>query len=158
MEIQKEAGFTLIETLITVLVISLLMLTPVLSIKNITESIQVDLFFRELTSNITMMQNHAILTGEQMIIEFLPQNHLIRFNSKAGSSSGSTHPLYREMHLEKGVYEFFGEGYGQVSFYGHTGNISSRSGWTKLIHTSKGLYNLVFWLGSGRFEIQKVSS
>lgn len=158
MQNQNEAGFTLIETLITVLVISLLMLMPVLSIKNITESIQVDLFFRELTSNITIMQNHAILTGEKMKIEFVPRDNLIRFNGKADSSDASTHPLYREMHLQEGLYEFVGESYGQVFFYGHSGNISSRNGWTKLIQTSKGRYNLVFWLGSGRFEIQKVSS
>lgn len=156
MDKQKEAGFTLIETLVTIIVVSLLLLLPVLSIKNITEDIQVNLFFRELTSNITMMQNHAILTGEQMKVEFIPRENLICFNSKAGGND-SAHPLYREMHLQEGLYEFVGDEYAQVFFYEYTGTISTRNGWTKLIDTPKGRYKVVFWLGSGRFEIQKVS-
>lgn len=156
MENQKEAGFTLIETLITLLIVSLLMLMPVLSIEKITESIQIDLFFRELSSNITLMQNHAILTGEKMVIEFVPRDNLIRFKEDTGNL-GTTHPLYREMILQEGLYELNGNYYGQVAFFEYTGNISSKNGWTTHIKTSKGLYKLVFWLGSGRFEIQKVA-
>lgn len=154
---EREAGFTLIETLITLLIVSLLMLMPVLSIDKMTESIQIDLFFRELTSNITLMQNHAILTGEQMVIEFIPKSNVIRFKSDAVLNEND-HPLYREMHLQEGLYEFSSDWYGQVVFYGNTGNISSRGGWTTYFETSKGLYKLVFWLGSGRFEIQKIKS
>lgn len=157
MNSKKEAGFTLIETLLTVFIISLLMLMPVLSLKNITESIQVDLFFKELTSNITLVQNHSMLTGEAMRIEFIPRDNLIRFNSR-DRGNDSTHPLYREMHLEGGLYELIGNEYGEVIFYGDTGNISARNGWTRLVQTAKGRYNLVFWLGSGRFEIQKINS
>lgn len=157
MKDQNEAGFTLIETLLTLLVVSLLMLLPVLSIEKISKNIQIDLFLRELTSNITLMQNHAILTGEQMVIEFIPRDNLIRFKKDSGNS-GTTHALYREMHLQEGLYEFSGDGYGQVAFCGYTGNISARQGWTTHIQTSKGIYKLVFWLGSGRFEIQKTRS
>lgn len=157
MKNEKEAGFTLIETLVTLFVASLLILMPFISIEKVTESVQIDLFFRELASNITLMQNHAILAGEKMIIEFIPQNNMIRFKNKAAVND-TAHPLYREMYLQEGIYEFIDESYGQVSFYEYTGNISSRGGWTTYFKTSKGLYKLVFWLGSGRFEIQKINS
>lgn len=157
MKRNTEAGFTLIETLITLLIASLLMLLPLLSLEKVTETMQIDLFFRELSSNITLMQNYAILTGHQMVVEFVPRENLIRFREDK-SSLGSTHPMYREMHLQEGVYEFYGDDYGRVEFNGWTGNIASINGWTTYIHTSNGLYKVVFWLGSGRFEIQKVRS
>lgn len=157
MKNKNEAGFTLIETLVTLLIASLLMLLPILSLEKITENMQIDLFFRELSSNITLMQNHAILTGHKMVVEFVPRDNLIRFKEDK-SSLGSTHPMYREMHLQEGVYEFYGNDYGQVAFNGWTGNITSKNAWTTYIQTSKGLYKIVFWLGSGRFEIQKLSS
>lgn len=157
MKRNQDAGFTLIETLITLLVISLLLLMPTLSFEKITKSMQTDLFFRELSSNITLMQNHAILTGHKTVVEFVPQENLIRFKEDK-SSLGSTHPIYREMYLQEEVYEFYGNDYGQVAFNGWTGNITSKNGWTTYIQTSEGLYKIVFWLGSGRFEIQKISS
>lgn len=157
MENQKESGFTLIETLLTLFVASLLIFIPVLSIEKITESIEIDLFFRELSSNITLMQNHAILTGHKTVVEFVPRDNLIRFREDRGSES-STHLKYREIPLQEGLYEFYGDDYGEVAFNGYTGNIISKNGWTTYIKTSKGLYKLVFWLGSGRFEIQKFNS
>lgn len=156
MEKNREAGYTLIETLLTLFVASLLIFLPVLSIDKITESIQIDLFFRELTSNITLMQNHAILTGDKMEVEFIPKENLIRFKEDKRNVD-STNLTYKEMHLQEGLYEFWGTDYGQVAFTGHTGNITSKNGWTTYIMTSQGLYKIVFWLGSGRFEIQKLS-
>lgn len=155
MKSHREAGFTFIETLLTLFIVSLLMFVPILSIEKITESIQIDLFFRELSSTITMMQNHAILTGRNVVIEFLPRENLIRFKEDKVIVD-STHSTYREIILEEGLYEFNGSGYGQVIFNGHTGNITSVDGWTTHFKTSKGLYKLIFWLGSGRFEIQKI--
>lgn len=155
MKNHSEAGFTLIEMMLTLFVVSLLLFMPVLSIEKITESIQIDLFFRELSSNITLMQNHAILTGEKMVIEFSPKNNLIRFSNDSVIED-TIHPLYREMHLKEGVCAFTGNGYGKVVFYGNTGNISASNAWSTHFQTSKGIYKLVFWLGSGRFEIQKI--
>lgn len=153
---REESGFTLMETLLTLFVASLLIFMPVLSIEKITERIQIDLFFRELTSNITLMQNQAILTGRKLVVEFVPKENLIRFTEDKMSVE-SVHLTYKEMPLKKDLYEFYGNDYGEVVFNGHTGNITSKNGWTTYIMTSQGLYKLVFWLGSGRFEIQKVS-
>lgn len=154
---QREAGFTLMETLVTLFIASLLIFMPLLSIENLTESIQIDLFFRELTSNVTLMQNHAILAGEKMIVEFIPQDNLIRFKNDT-VSSGKSHPLYREMSLAESPCEIVGNSYGQIIFYENTGTISSRGAWNTYFDTSKGRYRLIFWLGSGRFEIQKIET
>lgn len=156
MDNPNEAGFTLIETLVTLCIVSLFMSLPVLSIKNMSERIQIDLFFRELSSNITLVQNHAMLTGEQMVIEFIPQDNIIRFKQDIGSS-GLDHPLFREIHLQEGLYELHGNTYHQITFHGYTGHISSKRGWTTHLDTSQGVYKLIFWLGSGRFEIQKLA-
>ena len=39
-----EKGFTLLETILVLMITSSLLLFPVLSIENITESVQIDLF------------------------------------------------------------------------------------------------------------------
>lgn len=152
---RKEAGFTLIETLITLLLTSLLIFMPILSIDKITESIQIDLFFRELSSTITMMQNHAILTGDRTTVEFIPGNNLIKFKVY-NADYNSNHPLNSEIYLEEGLYEIYGNGYNRVTFHGYTGNIAVfDQKWTTNFNTSKGLYRVVFQLGSGRFDIRK---
>src|SRR5699024_10630316 len=74
-----EKGFTLLETILVLMITSSLLLFPVLSIENVTESIQIDLFFRELTSKITNMQSYAILRDQTTDIQFNPEENTIKF-------------------------------------------------------------------------------
>ncbi len=155
MEDNREAGFTLIESLVVLFVVSLLLFMPILSIHRVVESIKIDLFFRELSSNITLMQNHAILNGEQTRIEFSPSQNSIRFRV-LGSKKGSHHPLNQTIDLGEESYKLQGTGYRQVTFYAHTGNISiTDRQWRFNIETTQGIYELVFQIGSGRFDIRK---
>lgn len=150
-----DDGFTLVELLITLLIISLLIFIPVLSIDKVIDTVQVDLFFRELSSNITLMQNHSILTGERTTVEFYPGEKIIKFRVYDESKS-LEHPLNNEMFLKEGLYELLGNRYERVTFHGTTGNITIYNhGWRFNFITSQGAYELVFQLGSGRFDIRK---
>lgn len=154
--INKEDGFTLVESLITLLITSLLIFLPILSIDQMIHSIEVDMFFRELSSNITLMQNHAILAGENTAIEFVPRANLIRFKAYDGGYD-SNHPLNRELVLDDSICKFYGNEYQTIYFKGNTGNISvAFDRWRIKFETDKALYELVFKIGSGRFDIRKI--
>lgn len=152
---KNEAGFTLIELMITLFMTSLLIFIPVLSIDKMVEKTQVDLFFRELHSNITLMQNHAMLTGERATVEFYPRDKIIKFRTY-NDTQDSSHLLNSEMLLEEGMYDLLGHEHERVTFHGQSGNISVyKNKWRFNFKTSQGPYELVFQLGSGRFDIRK---
>lgn len=155
MKNKQEDGFTLVETLITLFITSLFFLMPILAFDQVMENMQINLFFRELSSNITLMQNHAILSGKKTMVEFVPQANVIRFKEHDVDGS-SDHPINREIHLQEGIYELQSSNYRQVIFHGETGNIAvSNHKWRTVFTTSNGSYELVFQLGSGRFDIRK---
>lgn len=146
----NESGFTLLETLLVLIITSSLILLPVLSIDKMVESTQTELFFRELSSRITMMQNHSILNGEKTSIDFFPnEDHFIRF----GVDGNSKHPLNGRMYLDKSLMEFTGRDYQKFSFAGDTGTINGME--TIRFKTSQGTYKLTYLLGSGRVGIEK---
>lgn len=149
----NEAGFTLIESVLILMVTAVLILIPTLSIHKMIESVQVDLFFRELSSNITLMQNHSILNDENTTVEFYPavNGHYINFRVRLNP----THPLNKEMDFDDDLYQLVGQRYSQFSFARQTGNISHSD--TRKFQTPKGLYELTYWLGSGRFAFNKIS-
>lgn len=151
----KESGFTLVETLITLVILSFLIFLPLLSIDQAIHSVKADLFFRELSSNITMMQNHAILNGENTVVKFVPRDHTIQFEVYTKDYQ-TTHPLNREMTLKGEDYEFFGKKYLSFYFAANTGSITvTDHHWRVRFKMKEELYELVFKLGSGRFEIKK---
>lgn len=152
----QEDGFTLVETLLTLFVVSLTVLIPILSIDRMIEHMQIDLFFREATANITRMQNHAILNGESTQIEFVNQdgNQYINFVIPHNRS----HPASNKIEIDSPYYKLKTgkSNYTKYVKYHHTtGNISDIG--TVHFETTTGNYKLTFWLGSGRFEISKTS-
>ena len=152
---EQEEGFTLVETLITLLISSFLIFLPTLSMSEMTRSIETDLFFRELSSQITMMQNHAILMNETTRVEFSPRQNVIRF--KINNGFGEAHPLNREISLEDYTCEFLSSNLQVIEFKRKSGNIAVLAGnWRIKFTTDIGTYELVFKLGSGRFDIRKI--
>lgn len=155
-KIKTEKGFTLVETLITLLIAAFLLLLPVLSLQQTIRNTAVDMFFRELSSNITLMQNHAILAGENTMVEFAPRANVIRFKV-LNADSGSNHPLDREISLAESPCEFVGTEFQTVYFKRDTGNIAMMyDRWRIKFQTDVGVYELVFKIGSGRFDIRKI--
>lgn len=147
---KSEGGFTLLETLLVLMITSSLILLPVLSIDKMIESTQTELFFRELSSRITMMQNHSIMNGEKTSVDFFQNEaHFIRFQV----DGNSVHPLNSRMYLDKSLVEFSGSGYQKFSFAKDTGTINGME--TIRFNTSQGVYKLTYLLGSGRVGIEK---
>jgi len=149
---KKQAGFTLIESLLILIIAAGLLLLPTLSIDRITESIQIDLFFREMTAKMTMMHNHTLLHNERTSVQFAPQNELIRFRV----SGQPTHPLNTEISFADKPYTLERSTYHEFSFKAETGNVSGSD--TIHFNTTEGNYKLTYLLGSGRFYVQKISN
>jgi len=149
---KKQTGFTLLESLLILIISTGLLLLPTLSIDQVTDSIQIDLFFRELTSKITMMHNHTLLHNERTSVQFSPSNELIRFRV----AGDSTHPLNSEISLAGKPYTLERIDYHAFSFKTVTGNISSSD--TVTFNTTEGKYRFTYLLGSGRFYVQKTSN
>lgn len=152
---QREEGFTLVETLVTLMIISILILLPLLSINRVIHLIETEIFFRELNSNVTMIQSHAILTGKNTAVEFVPKKNIIRFKV-FDQSYPSGHPLNQEIKLEESNLEFYGSKYQSIYFLGNTGNVSvTDNNWRVFFKNRDNLYEFVLKLGSGRFEVRK---
>lgn len=146
-----ESGFTLIETVVVLFITGVLIVLPILSIDKMIESIQIELFFRELSSSVTMMQNHTILTGELSIITFAPSDvDTIRFRV----SDHSDHPYNRDIVLDSPYYSLMTKGVESFKFHRESGNISSFR--TIKFDTTQGQYDYTYLLGSGRFDFKKV--
>jgi competence protein ComGD len=150
----KEEGFTLLESMLILLITASLILIPTLSIDRMVETVQVDMFFRELSSNITLMQNYSILHGEKTEVRFRPyeSGHRIDFLVNFDASS----PLNKTIYLDESLYYFTEKSGSEMIFNGDTGNISG--GGTVFFNTVKGEYKLSYWLGSGRFAIDKIEN
>lgn len=146
----NESGFVLLELVVVLVIVSLMLIIPTLSIDKMIEKTQVDTFFQELTSNITLMQNHTILNNEETEVRFYKGStgDIIDFKVKGYTN----HPLNREMVIDNKFYTF-NASFTSFGFKKETGNI------TKTGHvsfdTSQGRYYLYYWLGRGRFEIRK---
>lgn len=151
MKTKDESGFTLIETTIMLLVISFMMLIPIISVDKMTEKVQIDSFFRELSSNITMMQTHTVLNGETTEVKFIKSTGINYIDFKVFGQPN--HPLNRRMIVDSPYYAFESLKIQEFHFKRETGNISASD--IVRFKTTDGDYNLVYWLGSGRFEIRR---
>ena len=147
----KEDGFTLIELVFILMIISILLLFPVLSVQRTIESTQVDLFFRDLTSKITQIQSHAILYDQTTNVQFYPQNNAIRF--RVVDANVQEDVLRDIWIIDSPYYELSGTSNKEFTFKKGSGNISRSD--RIYINTTKGNYELVFLMGSGRFEIRE---
>ena len=148
-ELKIEEGFTLIETLIVLLVSSILLLVPTLSMGQLMQEMEVNFFFRELTTNLTLMQNQSIMGGHRTKVSFYgtKQKDHILFEVNSG------HPLNREMVLDRPYYRLAENKPVEFRFKAGTGNITSSN--TVKFSSTQGQYKLTYLLGSGRFDIKK---
>lgn len=146
---KNDAGFTLIETLIVLLVSSLLLLMPTLTLSQAIENVNVELFFRELTANLTLTQNQAIMGGDPTRAVFYGAKEKDRIVFELNASN----LLNSEMILDRPFYHLVERGVETFRFKGGTGNVSASS--TIKFSTTQGDYHLTYLLGSGRFDIKK---
>lgn len=151
---KSEDGFTLIETILVLFIVSCTLLIPVLAIDKMIDQTTVDLFFRELTANITMAQTHAVVNGDPTKIEFFSttDSQLVNFTV----IQQSAHPLNKQIILDTDYYRYRNRSHTIITFKRNTGNISGSV--NIRFETVNGNYRLTYWLGSGRFEITRTST
>jgi competence protein ComGD len=137
------------------LISSFILLIPVLSIERVTESVQIEMFFRDLTSQISLMQNHAMLASQPTRISFKPQSNTINFRViNTENNELQYHPVNRDIDLKGNpYYRLGGTSNRDFIFKTETGHITNSN--SIYFDTNRGRYRLVFQIGSGRIEIRE---
>lgn len=146
-QLKNEDGFTLLESVVVLFLVSILVGFPILSVQNAKESIRVQLFIEELSTGITLLQNHAIINGEPTSFEIKPDSNAVNFRVYGVAS----HSLDHTLSLPEEV-NFFG-GSKRIIFKAYSGNVGEYGSFR--LNTASGQYNFVFQMGSGRFDVRK---
>lgn len=149
-KLKNEEGFTLLEAVVVLFLVSLLVGFPILSVQKAEESIKVQLFIEEFSSKITLLQTHAIMNGEPTSFEVKPGSNVVNF--RVYGYDRNSHPLNHRWSLPEEV-NFFG-GSKRIIFKAHSGNVGDYGSFR--LNTVSGQYNFVFQMGSGRFDVRKI--
>ncbi|WP_080146834.1 competence type IV pilus minor pilin ComGD [Marinilactibacillus piezotolerans] len=143
--VDHSEGFTLIETLLVLALISIMMLLPIIPYDHLKTTMEEDLFFEDVAASITRIQHHAVLNGETTVLTVRPQARDLSFRviGQLESELNQTIELPEHMDILGGakVYRFRG-------FSGNQGNLN-----IVRFKTKNGFIVLKFKLGSGRFEL-----
>lgn len=146
MMLKKENGFSLVETLLVLSLVSFILSIPILHFNRMKIESETQLFFESLESSITLIQSHAILNNEWTVIEVSPSSKQINFRVAGDREHPINHRLYlpETMSLASGSVVY--------NFYSETGNQTQLK---KLrFYTAKGEVEFGFLFGSGRFSYE----
>lgn len=147
----KDEGFTLIETLLVLSVLSLiLVMVPAIRFDYLTEKSETSLFFNSLQSSVTLVQNYSVLNDEWTVVRFFPEQGLISFRV-AGKTN---HPVEHRIELPDHVQILNNNV--EFRFKNESGNIGQYE--TIRFKTPEGIVEYVFQLGSGRFVVKQVKT
>lgn len=135
-------GFTLLESVIVLMVLSIILFLPALSFEGARTRIETDAFFKELAASITLVQNQAVLENKQTSVTITSQH--IYFES---SDARKVLDYPEHIHYQEPTFK--------VHFSPGTGNINQFK--HPIFQSPYGEFKLGFQLGSGRFEIKKVN-
>lgn len=144
---KNKEGFTLLESVVVLFLVSILIGFPILSVRKAEESIKIQLFIEELTTGITLMQSHAIMNRQPTIIEVKPDTQMIDFRVYGGDSRSLDYSIIppEEVKLANHSEKYiFGSDSGNIGQYGSFS-----------FTAPTGEYKLVFQMGSGRFYVRK---
>src|SRR5699024_2002089 len=143
----EEASLTLIESLLVLGVVAFLLLLPTIQMKPVEEKVGADLFIEQLSSQITLMHQNAVLNGEMTAIEVEPNQKRVRFSVIGNSASQLNQTIYLPEHMQ--VYG----GYKRYTFRPHSGNITTVD---RIRYSdSKRIFEFIFQIGSGRFYVKE---
>lgn len=142
---KKDDGFTLMETLLVLSILSLLISFPIVQFSSMREESEHQLFFDSLRSSITLIQTHAVINNEWTVMEVRPVNNKIYFRVPAHIN----HPASHTLSLPDGItIQGTSRDYDFKSGTGNQGNLHP-----VIFQTRKGKVELKFQMGSGRFVI-----
>lgn len=144
-----EGGFfTLIEAVITLMLVALLLLLPTIHSKPVAKGMTTQLFIEELKSDITLIHQNAVLNSQMTAVEFDPG----KFQVKCTVVGDQASPLNKVLDMPEGMVML--GGYKRFVFKPYSGNISKAD---RIRFNHKGsVFELVFQVGSGRFYVREL--
>ena len=146
--VKNDDGFTLIEVLLVLSLVSLLATFPVMHFAQLKKETETQLFFESLRSGITLIQTEAVVNDHWTIMEVRPGNRLIRF--RVITEENAVHPADQTLYLPDSL-SLIGttKDYSFSKSSGNLGNINELS-----FSTIHGRVSVSFQMGSGRFVIK----
>ncbi len=145
MDRQAKSGFTLIETLVVLLVISFCMALLTLSpSRQMIEKIESRIFFNQVLSGLNLAQEISVLQETQVYVRFWQNSPVIQFQI-VGHPTPSQEVLIPDFwHIEKSLqFTHFPDGR------------TNQFGTVVFVHQDGHRAEIVFQLGSGKFEIRQ---
>lgn len=144
--IKKDSGFTLIETLLVLSVVSLFLVLPTIHFNYLTRKSETALFFESFQSSVTLVQNYAVLNDVWTVVTFRSSWKEIGFRVSGESDHPIEHIITIPDHIQllNTSVEF--------RFSKKSGNIGHYE--TIKFKTPEGNVEYVFQLGSGRFVVR----
>lgn len=139
-----EAGYTLIEMLIVLLILSSVTAITVVSFQSLHEASEVDDFFEQLEKDLYTGQQYALTHREQVDVLFNRQGYTIKERSGR---------VLADRSFPTDTYVTPGPNFDLAFHYKSNGHINK---FGKLFFTvGKERYKLTFQIGKGRFAIEK---
>ena len=140
----KYKGFTLLESMLVLSILSVFIFLPILSIRSITETLQVTHFFAQLEKNLLVCQQTAIVSNRSTYLaQASGQRQVLNFRLSPGEW---LEPLPVPESLTVGNLS------GKITFTGGTGNADASR---KILFTwpkQQQQITYKFLFGKGRFE------
>jgi prepilin-type N-terminal cleavage/methylation domain len=140
----QNRGFTLVESLMVMLVVAFFTLVPMLSVKSVTETMEVTRFFEQLEKNLLVCQQTAIISNRATDISQNDANHR-SLNFRLASGEWLPALTVPESLTIANLS-------GKITFAGGTGNVDATR---KILFTwpqKKQQITYKFLFGKGRFE------
>lgn len=142
-----QQGFTFIESLLVLSVVSVILSFTILKIAAIEEKHVTKNFFSELTNDLLFAQQYAMSTKRSVTITFSPSNHYYRI------TQGSGNELLRRNYHEDILID--PRTMGTLLVFQSHGSIQ-KAGTMGISYKNLENYRLVFQLGKGRFYVESV--
>lgn len=142
-----QAGFTLIESLISLMIVSLILALPSYHSKQYAIRLEEELFFNQVESKMNEMQMQAITSNKMTHVRFLKDGIVFKSSIRAGEIERCLIRYPESVGLiNNHLYFDFKGGSGRTNRF-------KRLRFT----TSKGELNLVFQISNGRYHFTRPS-
>ncbi|WP_239582856.1 competence type IV pilus minor pilin ComGD [Bacillus tianshenii] len=142
-----EQGFTLVESLLVLSLVSVILSFTILKIAQIEEKHVTKNFFSQLTNDLLFAQQYAMSTKRSVAITFSTSNHYYRITQGSGNEL-----LKRTYHEDIRVDP---RTMGTLLIF-HTSGSIQKSGMMGISYKEQENYRLVFQLGKGRFYVEAI--
>lgn len=145
-KLKKSEGFTLIETVLVLSIVSIILSMPIVYFNKLKVESETQLFFETLGASITLAQSYAILNQDWTVMEVRPDSRDISFRVVGDRN----HPIAHRLSLPESLS--MPGGSREFRFSSSTGNQSDIV--QVPFDTVNGRVNLRFKFGKGRFTIE----